>query len=218
MLILTRAEAGRRLAMGLAAVVKEPPAIIALSPGGVRVASEVARVFKAPLDVIAGHRLEVPGRSHSLFGAVADGSAIVLPARVRALGLPDDYVEALVTIGRHEVDRVARAWRNGAPPVGLAGRTVILVDDGLSEAVLVAATAKALRDHALQRLLYAAPMATPELCAALEPYCDERLLLFPTDVQEGAVICDPQFEQTTHIDVGMMIRRSRPDLVQAARI
>lgn len=217
MLILTRAEAGRRLAMGLAAVVKEVPAIIALSPGGVRVASEVARAFDAPLDVIAGQRLEVPGRSHSTFGAVADGSAIVLAERVSALGLPADYVDALVSIARQEVNRVACGWRGGAPPIGLAGRTVVLVDDGLSEAVLVAATASALREHPIKRLLYAAPTATAELCTALEPYCDERLLLFPADAPEEAVICDPQFEQTTRLEVGMLIRRSRPDLVAVAR-
>mgnify|MGYP001197079243 CR=1 FL=1 len=142
MLMLTRAEAGRRLAMGLGALVRDIQAVVAVSPGGARVGSEIARAFEAPLDIIAGSRLEVPGRSHSVFGAVADGSVIVLPDRVRALGLPDDYVAGLVEIARREVDRTARALRGGAPELELQERTVVLVDDGLSDSVLVAAGAR----------------------------------------------------------------------------
>lgn len=212
MFMLTRAEAGRRLALGLGAVVREVPAIVAISPGGVRVASEIARAFEAPIDVVAGYRLEVPGRSHSVFGAVADGSTIVLPERVGALGLPDDYVTGLVDIAQREVDRTARALRGGAPPLEVQGRTVVLVDDGLSDCVLVAATAQSLREHGARRIIYTAPMATPELLSALEPCCDEHLLLYPVEVPVGTVVCDPQFEQTTRVEVGAMIRRSRADL------
>ena len=73
MLILTRAEAGRRLAVGLGALVQDVPVVVALSAGGARVASEVARALEAPLDVIAVCRLEVPARAPGAFGAVADG-------------------------------------------------------------------------------------------------------------------------------------------------
>lgn len=215
MITLSRAEAGRRLAVGLGALIKEAPVVIALSPGGVRVASEIARAFEAPLDVVAGLRLEVPGRFHSIFGAVADASVIVLPDRVRALGLPEDYVQSLVALARLEVDRIARQWRAGVPPVGLKGCTVVLVDDGLSEAVLVEATAGALRSQGVSRLIYAAPIASPQLYAALETSCDERLLLFPVAAPVGPLICDPQFQQTTRFDVGTMIRRSRVELAAA---
>jgi predicted phosphoribosyltransferase len=216
MQIVTRAEAGRRLALGLGALVREVPTVVALSPGGVRVASEIARSFDAPLDVIPGQRLEVPGRSHSVFGAVADGSPIVLAERVRELGLPDDYVAGMVDITRREVDQVTRSWRGGAPAIDLKGQTVVLVDDGASDAIMVAAAARALHEIGAGRLIYAAPAATQELCSALDDYCDDLLLLFPTDAAADAVVCDPQFEQTTRSDVGMMIRRSRSNVGAAA--
>jgi predicted phosphoribosyltransferase len=212
MFMLTRAEAGRRLALGLGALVRDVPAVVAVSPGGVRVASEIARAFDAPLDVIASCRLEVPGRPHSVFGAVADGSVIVLPDRVRALGLPEDYVAGLVDIARQEVDRAARASRGGAPQLEMQGRTVVLVDDGLSDCMSVAASAQSLREHGAHPIVYAAPMATPELLGALEPYCGEHLLLYAADAPAGTVICEPEFEQTTRLEVGAMIRRSRSDL------
>lgn len=210
MLRLSRAEAGRRLAAGLGATVKEIPIVIAVSPGGVRVASEVARAFDAPLDLWIALRLEVPGRVHSIFGAVADGESIVLPERVKQLGLPQDYVDGIVAITHGDVEKLARSWRNGLPALELADKAVILVDDGLSESVLVAAVARALRARGARRLIYAAPAAAPELWAALASYCDDRLLLFPADAPAGAMICDPQFEQTTRLEVAAMLRRSRP--------
>jgi putative phosphoribosyl transferase len=209
MLMLTRAEAGRRLAQGLGALVSDVPLVAAISPGGVRVASEIARALDAPLDVVAGYRLEVPGRDHSLFGAVADGSTILLPERIRALDLPEDYVNGLVALARQEVEHDARAWRGGAVPLVAAGRTVVLVDDGLSDAVLVAAAARALAEQRPRRMLYAAPLATPELLAALQPYCEEHCLLFEAHEPVQVVICDTQFEQTTCLEVGALVRRSR---------
>jgi putative phosphoribosyl transferase len=192
--------------------------VIAISPGGVRVASEIARAYDAPLDVVAGLRLEVPGRPHSIFGAVADGAAILVPERVRELQLPEAYVNGLVEITQREVNRITRDWRSGTPPLRLEGRTVVLVDDGLSEGVMVAAAANALRQAGVRRLIYAAPMASQELFAALSEYCDERLLLHPADAHDTALVCDPQLEQTTRSDVGSMIRRSRSGSVAVAEV
>lgn len=215
MLMLTRAEAGRRLAQGLGALMTEVPLVAAISPGGVRVASEIARDLGAPLDVVAGYRLEVPGRDHSLFGAVADGTTILLPERIRALGLPEDYVNGLVGLARQEVEQDARAWRAGALPLNAAGGTVVLVDDGLSDGILVAAAARALAEQGPRRMLYAAPMATAELLASLPSCCQEHCLLFEADEPMHTIICDSEFEQTTRLEVGAMVRRSRGTIAAA---
>ncbi len=212
MLMLTRAEAGRRLALGVKAVVRDLPIIRALTPGGVRLGSELASAFGCPLDVVAVTRLEVPGRPHSVFGAVADGTAIVLPERVRELDLPDTYVARLVALARRDVDQVTRNWRDGAPPVQVRGRTVVLADDGVSDAVLVAAAARALREEGVSRLIYAAPSASPELCRCLDPYCDHRILLYPPVADHDPGICAAEFEHTTRFDIGKLVRRSRGTL------
>ncbi len=216
MLTLTRSDAGRRLALGLSALVKDPPVVFAVSAGGARVASEIARAFEAPLDVIVAKRLEVSGRPHSIFGAVADGATLILGDRVRQLGLPQDYVTAMAELAHREADRTARSWRGGAPPVAFENRTAILADDGLSEALLVAAAARGLRQLGAARVIYAAPSASPALCDALSSVCDGRLLLFERDTPVATLICDPDFSQTTRFDVRTMVRRSRPDLVAFA--
>ncbi len=212
MTTLTRSEAGRRLAAGLGALVKEVPVVVAISPGGASVASEIARAFDAPLDVIAVSRLEVPGRLHSIFGAVADGAAIVVSRRVLELGLPHAYVDGLVDFARREVDRVASGWRGNAAPLSLSGRTVILADDGGSYAVELAAAAQALRQSGPRRVILAAPCATPEVRAAVEECCDDLLFLHEPGAPDRALVCDPEFRHTTRYDVRAMVRNSRPEL------
>lgn len=209
---LTRLEAGRRLAVGLAALVKEAPVVMAISPGGARVASEIARAFDAPLDVIAVSRLEVPGRAHSTFGAVADGEAIITSRRVLELGLPHSYVTGLADLARREVERTAAGWRGNAPPLPLADRIVILVDDGGSDAVELAAGAQALRKAGARQVVLATPTETAELRAALDECCDHQLLLYEPGEPDCALVCDPGLVQTTRFDVRAMVQRSRSEL------
>ena len=212
MLILTRAEAGRRLAAGLGALVQEVPVVVALSAGGARVASEVARALGAPLDVIAVCRLEVPGRAHGAFGAVAEGAVSQDAERLRSLDLPPDYTERLIAEASLAADQHARSWRGGAAPVPVAGRTVILADDGLADATAVVAAARALHGKGAARLIYAAPSAGRDLIRRLEALPATPVLLYPLDAPVAAMICDPRFEQTTGGEVGSMVRHSRPGL------
>ncbi len=216
MVTLTRADAGRRLALGLGAMIREVPVVLALSPGGARVASEIARSFEAPLDVIPVRRLEVSGRPRSTFGAVADGATLILADRVSQLALPDDYVSAMADLAHREIDLMASAWRGGAPAVSLLGRTVVLADDGLSDPVAIAAAAHGLREMGAARVIYASPSASRALCEAVRTECDDFLLLFEDDAASSAFVCDPDFSQTTRFDVRSMVRRSRPDFAAVA--
>ncbi|HSB54692.1 MAG TPA: hypothetical protein VLD58_10060 [Gemmatimonadales bacterium] len=212
MVLLTRAEVGRRLAQGLGAMLTEEPVVLALTPGGVCVASEVASELHAPLDVLAAHRLDVPGRPRSTFGAVADGHVLLLEDRIRELQLPADYVAGLVNRVRREVEHEAATLRNGQPAVPLVHRVVVLVDDGSSEAVQVASAVTALRRAGAEQVIFAAPTASAELWRALVGLCDQRLVLFEPAGQVKTVVCDPEFAHTTHYDVRAMVRRSREHL------
>jgi putative phosphoribosyl transferase len=216
MITMTRADAGRLLAKELGGIVKDIPVVLALSPGGARVASEIARTFGAPLDVIPVRRLEVAGRPRSTFGAVTGGATFILAERVAQLGLPDDYVAAMADLAHREIDVLASAWRGEAPAVRVAGRTVVLADDGLSDPIAVAAATHGLREQGSARLIYAAPSASRALSASVREECDDCLLLYSEDAPVSAFVCDPDFVQTTRFDVRSMVCRSRPNLVAAA--
>lgn len=210
--MVTREDAGRRLAAGLGAMLDEPPIVVSLSAGGARVGSEVAHDLEAPLDVIAVCRLEVPGRPHAVFGAIADGAVLLEPERVEALGLPADYVDTLVEEARREAERTCRAWRAGAAEVPVLGQTVVLVDDGLGAALAVEAAIRALQQEGAARVVFAAPWASPDLLQRLACRGIDSVLLYGTAGPAVAMVCDPSFAQTTRLEVGSLVRHSRPDL------
>lgn len=209
MVILTQEEAGRRLAQGVGALVQEVPVVIAASAGGVRVAGELALALEAPLDVIGVTRLDVPGRARSVFGAVADGTTILLERRVRDLGLPPDYLASLVELAHRKVDRLTAAWRGCEPAVPIAGRTVILADDGSTEALILVGAATALREAGARQIILAAPTASGELCQALHGVADARVLLYEEQPIRGPQVRDPSFANTTDHDIHALVRQSR---------
>lgn len=214
MLVLTRTEVGRRLAMGLVPVLgTDAPVVVGITPGGVRVAAEIARLFEVPLDVLPACRLEVPGRAHSTFGAIAGGATLLLPGRVSALNLPEDYVGGLIARAREEVAREARAWRGEAAPVPLRDQTVILADDGTAERVMLRIGASGLRELGARRVILAVPTVTPECLDDLRPVVDSHVILFEPGLSPAVRVQDRTFEQVTGADVSTLVRRSRPEHV-----
>lgn len=212
MTMLTWSEAGRQLAERVLDAVDNQPVVVAVSPAGATIASEVAHALSAPLDILATVRLAVPGRPHSIFGAVTDGEVTLLPERIAALGLPLEYVDRLVEVGRCEALRHSKGWRGTAPAIDVWERTVILVDDGRSDTVAISTSASILRQAGASEVIFAAPSATADLIRALQSACPRQILLQTPGALPTSVVCGPAFPQATLRDVRAMVRRSRPDL------
>src|ERR1700736_3018833 len=170
-----RAHAGRLLADRLRGYAEwDDVVVLGLPRGGVPVAFEIARALDAPLDVFLVRKLGVPGHEELAFGAIATGGTRVLNQEViDALGLPDKWVEAIDAKERRELERRERAYRGERPPPDLAGRTVILVDDGLATGSTMLAALQAVRQDDPARVVAAVPVAAPEVCEALQAVADE---------------------------------------------
>src|SRR5918993_2748618 len=125
MIFEDRVDAGRRLAERLAPYADERPVVFALPRGGVPVGAEVARSLGVPLEVIVSRKLGAPGQPEFGIGAVAPGGVRILNERtVRALGIPEDYVERITEQETAEVQRRLRLFRgDGRPYPDLVGRT-----------------------------------------------------------------------------------------------
>src|SRR3954464_2850355 len=170
-----RSEAGRLLAERL-----RPPAgrddvvVLGLPRGGVPVAHEIAQALDAPLEVFVVRKLGIPEHEETAFGAIATGGTRVLnrPLLDR-LALPAEWIEAIEAKERRELERRERAYRGDRPPPDLAGRTVILVDDGLATGSTMVAAVRAARQDEPERVVVAVPVAPPEVAAALEEEADE---------------------------------------------
>ena len=179
-----RADAGRRLAERLGAYAGRGDVIVlGLPRGGVPVAAEVARSLPAPLDVCVVRKLGVPGDEELALGAIAAGGVLVLNDRVvSGLHLSDEAIAGVAAVELAELRRREQAYRGERPPADLAGRTVIVVDDGLATGATMRAAVRAVRMRAPARVVVAVPVAAPETCAALGPEVDEVVCaLRPSD-------------------------------------
>src|SRR6184192_2867446 len=127
-----RAEAGRQLALDLDDYSTRPDVLVlGLARGGVPVAFHVAQALEAPLDVFLVRKLGVPGHEELAFGAIASGGTRVLNEEVtRHLGIDEETIASVAAEQQRELERRERLYRDGGAPAPVAGRTVILVDDG----------------------------------------------------------------------------------------
>jgi putative phosphoribosyl transferase len=178
---LDRAEAGRMLAEVLTSLVSPPALVLGIPRGGVVVAARVAARLGAPLDVVVPRKIGAPGNPELAVGAVAEGVQAIDEPAVRRLGLDMAAVRAEAARQTVEVARRTAAYRQGLPPLALAGRTVVLVDDGVATGWTVAAAASYVRRAGANRVLVAVPVGPPGLAERLRPVADQAVVLVTPD-------------------------------------
>src|SRR5947209_14781870 len=143
-----RREAGQRLAERLSGLRGSRPLVLGLPRGGVPVAFEVARALDAPLDVMVVRKLGVPFQPELGMGAVGEGGVRVLdPHIVRVAQVTDDELAAVEARERVELERRVRMYRGDRSMIGLAGRTVIVIDDGIATGGTARAALQIARSH-----------------------------------------------------------------------
>jgi erythromycin esterase-like protein/predicted phosphoribosyltransferase len=206
-----RAEAGRRLADRLREYAgRDDVVVLGLPRGGVPVAFEVARELDVPMDVFVVRKLGVPGREELALGAIATGGTRVLKRPlIRSLGLPPDTIEAIDARERRELERRERAYRGDQPPPDLAGRTVILVDDGLATGSTMLAAVHAVRQDDPARVVVAVPVADPEVCTMLRRDADEVVCLITPERLRAVGNWYEDFSQTSDDEVRALLARAR---------
>lgn len=159
-----RQEAGRRLAATLRDLAGNPDVVVlGLPRGGVPVAHEVAEALGAPLDVFVVRKLGAPTQPELALGAIASGGVVVLNEEiVRHLGVDATRLQAIIEVERAEIEARDRQYRGNRSPLELAGRTVIVVDDGLATGATMRAAVAAVRQRGASEVIVAVPVAAPE--------------------------------------------------------
>jgi erythromycin esterase-like protein/predicted phosphoribosyltransferase len=207
-LFADRRDAGRFLAGRLGHLQGGPGVVVlGLPRGGVPVAYEVARVLGAPLDVFVVRKLGAPGQEELAMGAVASGGVVVLNEDVvRALGIGPEAVRQAAERERRELLRREQAYREGRPEPALAGRVVILVDDGLATGASIRAAVQALRQRAPARIVVAVPTAPGSACRELEATVDEVVCATTPSPFTAVGESYRDFTQTTDEEVRDLLR------------
>ncbi|HZJ10081.1 MAG TPA: phosphoribosyltransferase family protein [Trueperaceae bacterium] len=214
-----RRDAGRQLAAELqqrtAAAERgsdrsEPPLVLALPRGGVPVAAEVAAALRAPLDVVVVRKLGAPGHEELALGAIAaiDGLTTVLNDDLIALlGIDDEAIERVKATEIVELRRRERAYRGERPPLEVAGREVIVVDDGVATGATMLAAAKALRQAGAAAVTLAVPVAPLETVPLLAQHADEVVCLHALRDLNSVGQWYADFSQTTDEEVTALLAR-----------
>ena len=179
---IDRADAGRRLAALLLPLHLDRPVVYALPRGGVPVALEIARALRAPLDLILVRKIGAPGAPELALGAVVDGAdpqQVINEEVMRLSGADDLYLERARARELEELERRRERYLGGRSQVAPAGRTAIIVDDGLATGATMKAATIAVSRQGAAGICIAVPVAPVETLAELKSLADRIICLHP---------------------------------------
>jgi len=203
MIFHDRRDAGRQLAARLRDYAgRRDVLVLALPRGGVPVGYEVGRVLGTPLDVFLVRKLGVPGREELAMGAIASGGIRVLNDDVvRTLGISPSAIEEVAAGEEAELARREREYRGDRPAPDVAGRAVIVVDDGLATGSTMRAAVLALRERGPSEVVVAVPVGAPETCAAMNLVADRTVCVYSPEQFAAVGLWYADFSQTTDAEV-----------------
>jgi predicted phosphoribosyltransferase len=147
--------------------------VLALPRGGVPVGVEVAKALGAPLDLVVVRKVGLPGQPEVGAGAVTEDGVVLLDeALLDRVRLTVDDLEPLVAAEQAELARRVESYRGGGSPVPLAGRTAVVVDDGLARGVTALAAVRTVRARQAAVVVVAVPVASREGGRRVARECD----------------------------------------------
>jgi putative phosphoribosyl transferase len=173
-----RRAAGRALGQKLTHLQSDDVVVVGLPRGGVPVAYEVAEALGAPLDVILVRKLGVPYQPELAMGAIGEDGVRFLDARlVRLTHVTEDELARVEARERLELDRRVQQYRHTTPRLPLAGKTALIVDDGLATGSTARAAIEVARLHGASRVVLAVPLAPVETVESLREVADDVVAL-----------------------------------------
>jgi predicted phosphoribosyltransferase len=198
-----RHAAGKVLAEALAGYAHRSDVIVlGLPRGGVPVADEVAAAIEAPLDVFIVRKLGAPCHEELAIGALASDDIHVLDRRTIAeLGITDAQVADVLEREGREIERRDRLYRGTRPFPDLAGKVVILVDDGLATGATMRVAVEALKARRPATVIAAAPVASREACEMLRESADLCVCVTSPEPMYGVGMWYDDFSQTSDDEV-----------------
>jgi predicted phosphoribosyltransferase len=206
-----RADGGRQLGKQLKGRKLRDPLVLAIPRGGVATGLTLARELGAELDVVLSRKLRAPFQPEFAIGAIAeDGQMILNSGAVEASGASAEYLEREKLHQLGEISRRRKLFRAVRPAAPIAGRSVIVTDDGIATGSTMIAALQAVRAQQPHELIMAVPVAPPERLEQMRHLCDEAVCLFaPEDFYAVGQFYE-EFYTVEDEEVVRMLRESAP--------
>ncbi|OBF94286.1 phosphoribosyl transferase [Mycobacterium sp. 852014-52450_SCH5900713] len=205
-----RVDAGRQLGKSLESLRGHDVLVLGLPRGGVPVAFEVAKALDAPLDVLVVRKLGVPFQPELAFGAIGEGGVRVInDAVVREARLSADEIAAVEAKQRAELARRSERFRGGRDRIPLAGRTAVIVDDGIATGATARAACEVARAQGASRVVLAVPIGGRDVFERFAGYADEVVCLHTPEFFFAVGQGYRNFTQTSDDEVVALLDRAR---------
>lgn len=173
-----RNEAGKKLADRLAEFKGSNAIILALPRGGVVTGAEVARALNLPLDIIVTRKIGAPGNEEYAIGAIdMEGTGVFNESETAYVD--KEWLNKEIAKEKQEAERRWREYRGTRGPLELAGKTAIIVDDGIATGMTMKAAVRYAKKLGVQNVIVAVPVAPLSTVAELKQEVDVRTLETP---------------------------------------
>ncbi len=209
MLFIDRIDAGLRLAERLEDYRAREPVILGLVRGGVPVAFAVAITLDAPLDFIVVRKLGVPSQPELGMGAISeDGVRIINEEVIRMTEVTPNHLASVEKLERAALERRTLRFRRNRPRVPLAGRTVLVVDDGVATGSTARAACRTARLRGATQVVFAVPVAAANAIDALHQDADTVICIETPQSFTSVGEWYENFTQTSDEEVIALLRRA----------
>lgn len=203
-----REEAARRLADVLRSLPLHDPLILAIPNGGVAIGAILAKELGMELDVLLCRKLRSPRKGHPV-GAVSESGSVAFD---RTAGRVEEVTaEALVEERARqlgEIFRQRRSFRQVRAPACIAGRSVVVADEGMVTGTTMAAALGGFRRETIFELIAAIPVASPTSLLAIRSHCDRIACVAEIDAISGLHECYAEFEPVGENEAVQLLKQS----------
>jgi len=207
----SREEAGRKLGEYLKEEGVQVDLVLGLPRGGVVVAAEVAHTLQVPLDVLIVRKIGHPLHREFAVGAMAESGVVVFDEAT--IGRNPVLRGELDEIVEEEKERL-RAYQakfHHGQNLQLAGKSALLVDDGLATGATTEAAVVSVRRQNARRIVVTAPVASTNAVERLARVADDVKVLWVDPDFDAVGRYYDVFSQTTDEEVLELLRAERSE-------
>ena len=185
-----RYDAGHKLAEKLVGYTGKLTVVLGIPNGGVAVALGVALALGAELDLIISRKIPLPQSPEGGFGSITDDGTIILNEElVKKTGLTRRQIDEQINKVKSNIEHRSSIYYDGRPPVVVAGRTIIIVDDGLASGYTMRAAIASLRKHKPREIIAAAPVGSAQAVRDVQKVAD-KVVIYAVGTQSAFYVAD----------------------------